>query len=244
MTGCSMTTSAGHDSFHETRWSLVVNARHSPEHLEELLRAYWPPVYSSIRARGYSIHDAADLTQAFLTHVLLGRDMVDIADPTRGRFRAFIKTALQRYLVDEHRREHGRSGDRGVTFLPDVSVLADTMDQPEDDPSEAFDRQWATTVLNAALERVEADYRKRGQVVAWRAFEMRVLGPVKGTGPSPALPEIASAVGESDTAKLSKLIHGVKQSLRLALRDVVAETVAKPDDIDPELRDLMGALGM
>ena len=240
-----MTQPPGPDSFRDTRWSLIVQARDSREHLEELLKVYWPPVYSYVRARGRDTHDAADLTQAFLTHVLLGRDMVDAADPQRGRFRAFLKTALQRFLIDEHRRERGRSGDRAAVFLPEPGELARQVEATDGaDPAEAFDRQWATTVLNSALERVEQDLRRRGRETDWRAFEMRVLAPVK-TGRAPAgLEEIGRAVGEADAAKLSRMIHGVRQALRLAMRDVVAETVSTPEEIEDELRDLLHSLGM
>ncbi len=240
-----MTQSSGQDAFRETRWSLVVQARDSREHLEELLRLYWPPVFSYVRARGRSVHDAADITQAFLTHVLLGRDLVEAADPERGRFRAFLKTALQRFLIDEHRREHGRSGERAVTFLPNLEALAEAVSGNESkDPTEAFDRQWATTVLNTALERVEEDMRRRGRETDWNAFDLRVLSPVKRGDSPPSLEQISAAVGEADKARLSRMIHGVRQALRLAMRDVVAETVTSADEIEPELHDVMAALGL
>src|SRR5689334_18689682 len=99
-----MTTNNTGAWFHTTTWGLVLSARADPGALELLLRAYWSPVYAFIRHKGYSQHDAADLTQEFLSEVVLGRNLLVKADPARGRFRAFVKSALRNFLIDQHRR--------------------------------------------------------------------------------------------------------------------------------------------
>ena len=61
------------DSFAPTHWSVIIAASDSqvaPETaraaLAELCLTYWMPLYSFVRSRGYSVHDAQDLTQSFL----------------------------------------------------------------------------------------------------------------------------------------------------------------------------------
>ena len=72
-------------SFQSTIWSLVLGARGDRAHLESLLRSYWSPVYAFIRRQGYAGHDASDLTQEFLTQVVIGRDLIGRGWGRRGR---------------------------------------------------------------------------------------------------------------------------------------------------------------
>ena len=69
---------------------------------------YMKPVFYFLRARGYPLHDAEDLTQAFFVH-LTNRDAIPRADRSRGRFRNFLLTLLKNFLFDEKRRRGQRS---------------------------------------------------------------------------------------------------------------------------------------
>src|SRR5260221_13938200 len=60
--------------FTPTHWSVVLAAGRtsSPDAakaLESLCREYWYPIYAFIRRRGYSPHDAEDLTQGFFENL-------------------------------------------------------------------------------------------------------------------------------------------------------------------------------
>ena len=89
--------------FDTTRWSIVLRARGEPAEaraaLEALCRTYRPPVLAYVRRRGYSAETAEDLAQTFFARFLEQAYHAD-ADPARGRFRAFLLTALKRFLID------------------------------------------------------------------------------------------------------------------------------------------------
>jgi hypothetical protein len=59
-----------------TCWSLVVDTlqSRSPERahaaLSDFCQAYWPPVYTFLRRKGYMAADAQDMAQAFFSHLL------------------------------------------------------------------------------------------------------------------------------------------------------------------------------
>jgi len=60
------------DPFAPTHWSVIIAAGESqaaPEiaraALAQLCQTYWAPLYGFVRSRGYSVHDAQDLTQSF-----------------------------------------------------------------------------------------------------------------------------------------------------------------------------------
>ncbi|MFN7141153.1 MAG: hypothetical protein ACK4UN_17630, partial [Limisphaerales bacterium] len=61
--------------FATTHWSVVLKAGQSDttragKALAELCETYWYPLYAYTRRRGYSPHDAQDLTQAFFACLL------------------------------------------------------------------------------------------------------------------------------------------------------------------------------
>lgn len=91
--------------FQTTRWSLITAARDHPSQartaLEQLCRAYRPPVLAFVRRSGYAPGDAEDLTQAFFLR-FLERGWYADADPHRGRFRTLLLVALRNFLHDQH----------------------------------------------------------------------------------------------------------------------------------------------
>src|SRR5579859_1934208 len=71
----SALTQGTHAQFHETRWTIVLQAVESSspasaEALASLCRIYWYPLYAFARRSGLSQADAADVTQAFFERLL------------------------------------------------------------------------------------------------------------------------------------------------------------------------------
>ena len=58
---------------------------------------YWAPLYRFVRQRGYSRHDAEDLTQGFFAY-LLEKQAYGTPDRSKGRFRTFLLVLLKSYL--------------------------------------------------------------------------------------------------------------------------------------------------
>jgi RNA polymerase sigma-70 factor (ECF subfamily) len=72
--------------------------------LEELCRAYWPPLYSFLRRQGQSPPDAEDLVQGFLTRLLAREDLAQVG-PEKGRFRTFLLTSLRNFVIKQALRD-------------------------------------------------------------------------------------------------------------------------------------------
>lgn len=223
--------------FQSTMWSLVLTARGDREHFERLLRLYWSPVYSFIRRQGFTGHDASDLTQEFMTRVVLGRDLFGKADPTRGRFRAFLKQSLRNFLVDQHRAGKARKAATAPGAEP-VSDAAANLAAPDE-----FDRTWAASVVDHALRRLEEECLRDGMEPHWRAFELNILGPaIRKTQPV-SMEALARVVGAVDADQASNMVQTVKRRFRRTLREVVADTVRDPALVDAELAELRAMLG-
>ena len=110
----SESTRAAMSRFQTTRWSLIEEAREHPSRsraaLEQLCRAYRPPVLAFVRHSGYGTSDAEDLTQAFFLRFLEHGWYAD-ATPERGRFRSLLLTSLRHFLSDQHAQaSHASAG--------------------------------------------------------------------------------------------------------------------------------------
>src|SRR3954447_19921251 len=104
-----------------THWSgaLSAQANHSPQasdSLAKLCRVYWWPLYAFVRRRGYSAHDAQDLTQEFFAR-LLAKDFLREVDPSKGKFRSFLLAALEHFLAKEWRRANAQKRGGAFTFV-------------------------------------------------------------------------------------------------------------------------------
>ncbi len=232
-----MDSLASASRFQTTNWTLILQARTSPQELERFLVAYWRPVYAYLRRKGKSREDAADLTQGFVAK-FIENDLIRPADPDRGRFRSFLLKSLGRFIIDEHRRVHGRDGTRPATIVPDDAAALDAAEpRSGEDPSDAFDRQWATTILELVVERLRATCQSEGLQRHWRVFEDQVLRKARGCEPAP-VDELIAALGARDRDEIYSMLNSVKRKFKSVLRDVVAETVDDPSMLDTELADL------
>lgn len=235
--------------FATTRWSVVLHAQRegAPASSAEaaltlLCRTYWFPLYAHVRRRGFSVHDAEDLTQEFLARTL-ARRTIAAADPARGRFRTFILTALDRFLADA--RDRARTLKRGgghahVSIdLADAEARFSALADPGAPPDRLFDREWALALLGVVLARLEGEYAAAGRAALFAALKPTLLG-ARTTQP---YRELALRLGRSEEA-VKIAVHRLRRRYRELLEAEVAETVATGEDIRDELRALRRALGV
>jgi RNA polymerase sigma-70 factor (ECF subfamily) len=226
--------------------------------LEELCSAYWPALYAFIRRRDHDAAEAADLTQGFFAALLSAGpgNLLARADPSRGRFRALLLTAVRRYLADDHDRRAAakRGGDVRVGPLdfdfaaaesrcgPAAVAAVGAAGSPADTitPERAFDRAWAMSLLSGALDRLAAECRAEGRA---ELFE-RLRPGLVGESDAPPQAETAAALGMTEGA-VKAALHRLRRRYRDLLRAAVADTLEGPDpaDVDAELRELLAALG-
>jgi RNA polymerase sigma-70 factor (ECF subfamily) len=249
---CTDRTTMGGDNegFPTTAWTRMREVHSSNQAqrrlvLDQLLGRYWKPVYCYLRRKGHDNESAKDLTQGFFVQIVLGRGLVDKADQARGRFRTLVLTALDRYVIDCHRRQTSEKGG-GPDGMPNIP-FEDLPDLPADGkearPDEAFNYAWATALLDEVLARIETDSRRNGQALHWEVFKARVLTPIQqNTRPAP-LAEVCRRLGIADPSSASNMIVTVKRRFRSVLLETLGEHVDCPSEAEEELNALMEALG-
>jgi RNA polymerase sigma-70 factor (ECF subfamily) len=241
----SAATSAGDPQFHTTQWSLIAAAAGqagvaSQAALEELCQAYWYPVYAFVRRRGHSAEDARDLAQEFF-RTLLEKGYLADADPDRGRFRAFLLTAVGRFLSKERDKALALKRGGGRQLLP--FDFDDGENRYLREPSHEwtaeriFTRRWALTLLDRTLAALRKEHEDAGKLPLYESLKVFLTGE-SGT---PPLRQVALDLGLTEGA-VKVAVHRLREKYRQKLRDLIAQTVATPDDVDDELRQLLAAL--
>lgn len=236
---------AGGGQFAPTRWTLVLDAA-GPEAgsqadraLEELCELYWQPLYVFARRDGSGPEEAEDLTQAFFLK-LIEKKSFAAARRERGRFRSFLLAAFKHFIADEWRRKlaQKRGGGR-VVSIDAQSAEARHQMEPADrsTPEKIFARQWALQTLEAAVAGLRAEYEAAGKEAIFEALRGSLSGEMK-TAP---YAEIAARLGTSEGA-IRTAAHRLRKRYRERLRAEVAQTVARPEDVEAELHDLFDAL--
>ena len=231
--------------FATTRWSMVAAAKdptapHAREALAELCRLYWYPVYAYVRRRGRDHHAAQDLTQAFFARLLEKNDLA-AADRSRGRFRSFLLAACQHFLANEHDRATAKKRGGGRARVPLDFAGADGRysREPADEetPERAFDRRWALGLLERALGGLRAEYEESGRAKLFDALKDCLAG-----GAEVGYAALAKDLGMTEGA-VKVAVHRLRQRYRDRLREAITDTVAAPEEVDDEIRDLFAALG-
>ena len=224
------------DRFDTTRWSLVLHAggegAGAHDALEALCRIYRPPVLAYIRAHRQWREDTEDLTQAFFAHLLEQR-LAARADPERGRFRAFLLTSIKHFLASEyaHASRQRRGGGIGLVALDE-----DPPD-PGDGPEQAFEREWAQTVMREALRRLQEEARHSHKESLFQQLRGFLL-----EAPEPAeYDALALRLGLRRNT-LAVAVHRLRARLQELVRAVVADTVDGRAEAEHEVRRLRDAL--
>lgn len=239
-------TSPGHDHFVTTHWSVVLTARdmdssRAEAALERLCKAYWYPLYAFVRRRGYSPHDAQDLTQEYFAR-LLSRDFLARVGREKGKFRAFLLASMKHFLANEWDRAQAakRGGGIKVLSLDDSAAESRYALEPPDTASadKLFERRWATTLLDQVIGRLREEHVREGKQEAFEALK----GALTGSGKAAPYAEAARRLGLTEGA-VKVAVHRLRARYRELLRAEIAQTVASPDQVEDEIRHLFNVLG-
>jgi RNA polymerase sigma-70 factor (ECF subfamily) len=212
--------------------------------LEELLSKYWKPIYCYLRRKGYGNEQAKDLVQGFFQEVVLGRDFLRQADPTRGKFRTFLLTALDRYVIGVRRAEttKKRLPAGGLVRLDGMDAPELPEACPDLPPEEAFHHAWAATLLDQVLKTVETLCRESGHDIYWEVFRARVVRPIMGGVEPPSLREVCKKHGIPSETGASNMIVMVKRRFRVVLRRQVRQFVGSDAEAEKEIQELIRIL--
>jgi len=229
--------------FDQTSWGTVLEAKGGEEALrhaalERLLSRYRKPIMLELRQRTRCGSDEAEeLTHQFL-HNCLRRDFLKNVDPTKGRFRSFIKRCIINFLRDLHREQAGRpqaislneTDEQGRTLLDPPAPTARLENE--------MDVQWARQVVALSLDRLE-----RECILARRGALFTHLKPLlQGDTPGQSYASLAESLTMNEGA-VRTAAHRLRQRLGEIIEEEIKQTLASNEDWREELRYLLDLLG-
>lgn len=221
---------------------MVVSAAgsRSPEasrSLAILCENYWYPLYAFVRRAGHSAEDAQDLTQEFFVR-LLDKRFLEAADSKKGRFRTFLITAIKRFLANEYDRANTKKRGGGQRIIPLESLENRYRQEPADTltPEKIFEQQWALTLLDQVLSRLQAEMTADGKAALFEALKGHLTG-----GQAIGYATTAAGLGMTEGA-VRVAAHRLRRRYRKLLREEIAQTVASSDEVEEEIRYLFTCL--
>jgi len=231
--------------FGTTSWTQVLAARTSSspgwqQALEALCQTYWYPVYAFVRRQGHDADAARDLTQAYFA-ALLEKDYLGDYDPARGRFRVFLKTSVRHFLSKEleKARTWRRGGHTELETIHEEDFEGRYRNEPADGvtPEQILERRLALSMLECALGRLRDEHAEADRQAEFDQLKIFLTGEL----PKRSYREIAVELGTTEGA-VKTSVHRLRQRFGTLLRGAIAETVADPDDVDDEVRYLLGVI--
>ncbi len=234
-------------AFLPTRWTLVLRARGdsatAQAALSELCESYYAPVLAFIRHCRHDEEAARDLTQEFFAR-LLARHGLDTVEPGRGRFRSFLLGAVKHFLADQHDRAQAAKrggGQTSVSIEAGGGTITTTELQIPDPagpaPDTVFDRQWALTLVERALDLLAAELAAAAKSDHFETLKPWLLGEIDTLSQAEAASRLGLTEGAAKVA-----IHRLRKRFRELVKAEIAQTVGDAAQVQDELRYLLEVL--
>jgi len=208
-----------------SHWIVVLQARRQDtaramDALARLCQSYWYPLYAYVRLRGHSPEEARDLTHEFFSRLLQNKTLAYMKKDC-GKFRSFLLSAMNHFLVDEERK--------GRLARPEA---------PDDLPltEKVFEQNWALAVASVVYDRLKREYEELGKGELFAALKHCLAG----TGAAVSHAELAARLSMAENA-VKTMVQSLRDRYGEVLREEMAGLVATPAELEEELRNFFNA---
>lgn len=205
---------------------------------DRLVRSYWRPVYKHVRLRwNRSEEDARDLTQGFFARTFEKHHLEDY-DPTKARFRTYLKVCLDRYVLEDGRANaRQKRGGNAVRLGLDFEGAEEEIARAHAiDPNDVFDEAWTQSLLAGAVDALEKTCRKANKKVYFEVFRTYVLGDADER---PSYASVASKLGLTVT-DVTNYLSWTRRRFRELLLDELRELTPTDEEFREEANAVLG----
>ena len=226
------------DFFSTTSWTIIAQVGEQSEEerkkaLELLCNQYRPSVEAYLRASRVPHSEVDDLVQQFFLFIITSK-AIERADPNRGKFRAFLLTCLQNFIINENRKVKARKRGGDYVFVEFDEAMDSSIDTAS--PAAAFDRKWAETVIKTSVNLLKKEWEADGK--DFESLREYVVSPKSATPLSDKAEEM-----EVSVSALKSAVFRLRRRYGDIIRAVIGDTVHSRDRVEEELKDFLAILG-
>lgn len=201
---------------------------------ERVARIYGRPIarYLNLRWR-LPPTESEDIAQSFFARSL-EKGTFGAFDPQKARFRTFLRTCLDRFVLDERRVARAAKRGGGAAQV-DVDAIPNLLEAPTEDPEACFEAEWKKHIIERALERLREQLTASKKVEHLRIFERFHLE----SDEPPAYSAIAEELGISVTDVTNRLSYA-RRKLRAITLEILQEITASDEEFRSEAKTVLG----
>ncbi len=227
--------------FPETRLSVVQALSSDDESVrsraaDALVRVYRAPIIAVLRHRWQlEPADAEDLAHDFLAHAF-ARDWLQRYEPSKGRFRTFLRSCLMAYASTAHEGANRLKRGGGAVH---VSLDATAHGVASDEAVDAlFEREWVRSVFEQSLGALRRECEESKRQVTYDVF---VAYDIEGAESieRPSYGSIAERFGIPAT-QVTNYLNWARRRLRGHVLDTLRALTTDDAEFRDEARALLG----
>jgi RNA polymerase sigma factor (sigma-70 family) len=205
-----------------------------------LVASYWKPIYKYLRFRwSRSPEEAEDVTQGFFATAMEKQWLAGF-DPDRARFRTFLRTCLDGYVMNEQRaagrlKRGGGVREDSLDFVEAERELALQDRSAAADPEAFFEQEWVRALFGEAVALLRERYGKP-HALRFGLFERYDLATLDEDA-RPGYRELAAELGIT-VNDVTNHLAAARRDFRAIVLDLLRATTGSEEDAREELRAL------
>jgi len=217
---------------------------------DALISAYWRPVYKYVRIKWRADRDdAADLTQEFFARAY-EKNTLGRFDPTRARFRTFLRVCLDGFVANEHKAAGRMKRGGGLSFVPLDFATAETelagspamidahvASVPGADDDALFRQEWIRALFADAVSALRESCVAAGKEKRFAVFQRYDLD--ENAAGRPTYVQLGDELGIPAT-QVTNYLAFARRELRRLLLDRIRALSATDEEFRLEARELLG----
>jgi DNA-directed RNA polymerase specialized sigma24 family protein len=158
-----------------------------------------------------------------------------------SQLRTFLVTALKRFMAKEWRHASAQKHGGGQVPLPLDTTFAESRYAADGKsqlaPDAVFNREWALTLLELTLQRLEAEFGVAGKAGQFAVLKSCLAAARRSIDYGDVAAKLSLSEGAARVA-----VHRLRKRFRELYREEITHTLPDQADVDAEMRHLAGVL--
>lgn len=204
--------------------------------LERLFEIYRRPLIACARnLLKDNASEAEDIVHDYIC-TLLRRDDLAKVHRERGKFRSFLATGIRNQVINFANAQRAQKRGGGAR----MESLDELVNEPPDAATVemALCRNWIEASINETLRVMKEEWRAVDKLEEFNDFKDFAFSHQRNDRSRSDLAAKYGVTPNAVDARISRL----RRRFREVLRELIGQTVGRPEEVDEEIRYLMGML--